>query len=228
MMTLSPAEIFLRLGAAFLAGILLGMERETHGRPAGLRTTVLTCLAAATAALLAHEFTVVYGSNGNGGLRSDPGRLTAGVLTGIGFLGAGTILRHGAIVRGVTTAAVLWLSTIIGLVLGSGQWALGFCALAFGGATLGILPIFEDRITRNSYATIAITLSNEAEEAAARRAVEACGAKIQSADFEHDLVEKRFTIRYRVKFKALDSLALAERLMKELRAGSGVLAVRWE
>src|SRR5262245_46793392 len=118
---LSFSEIVLRVLAATAAGALVGLERESHGRPAGLRTTMLTCVAAAIAmvvseCLFAETATSVPGAN----WRPDPARLGAGILTGIGFLGAGTILRHGSMTTGVTTAASLWFVTVLGLAFGSG------------------------------------------------------------------------------------------------------------
>jgi putative Mg2+ transporter-C (MgtC) family protein len=113
-------DVLLRLGLSFVAGAVLGLERESHGRAAGLRTTTLACVAACLAMMLAHFFVrdPMFRSMN---WRPDPGRLAAGILTGIGFLGAGVIVREGTTVRGVTTAAVLWYVTILGLVFGSGH-----------------------------------------------------------------------------------------------------------
>ncbi len=119
----------LRLLAAFVAGALLGLERERRERPAGLRTHVLVTLTACLSMLLAL---------GVGGDAASPARVAAGVLTGIGFLGAGTIMRHGSAVRGLTTAAGLWVAAAIGLALGAG-WYLGAAlvlALAIGALAL--------------------------------------------------------------------------------------------
>src|SRR5688572_16880475 len=112
---LSWNDVLLRLGLACVAGLVLGFERERQGRAAGLRTTLLACVASTLAMLLAHHFVIEYAASGSNAWRPDPGRLAAGILTGIGFLGAGVIMRHGALVRGVTTAAVLWYATILGL-----------------------------------------------------------------------------------------------------------------
>src|SRR5437867_8496223 len=95
MLALSIPDIFLRLLLAFGAGFLVGWERESHGRPAGLRTNILACTAAALAMLISEVlFTQSAASAGSGSWRPDPARLGAGILTGIGFLGGGTILRH--------------------------------------------------------------------------------------------------------------------------------------
>src|SRR5579859_3106208 len=119
-------EMCLRVGLAFIAGFAVGWERESHGRPAGLRTNILACVAAAVAMIVSEIlFLESAAATPTGSVRADPARLGAGVLTGIGFLGAGTIMRHENFVRGVTTAATLWVATVLGLAFGSGMFALG-------------------------------------------------------------------------------------------------------
>src|SRR3954447_26802595 len=120
MQPLSISEMGLRLTAAFLTGFIVGWERQTRGRPAGLRTTILTCVAS-TVAMILSEILFVESSaaTATGSWRPDPARLAAGILTGIGFLGAGTILRHENVIRGVTTAATLWIVAVLGLAFGA-------------------------------------------------------------------------------------------------------------
>jgi putative Mg2+ transporter-C (MgtC) family protein len=105
----------LRLVAAFVAGAILGLDREHRERPAGLRTHVLVSLTTCLAVL---AVMVAPGDPGN------PGRVAQGLVTGIGFLGAGTIIRYGVTVRGLTTAATVWSAAAIGVALGFG-WYLG-------------------------------------------------------------------------------------------------------
>ena len=157
MAPLTFTDILLRILSAFLAGLVIGWERETHGRAAGLRTTILTCLAAAMAMVLSEVlFVQSSGITGSSSWRTDPARLGAGILTGIGFLGGGAILRHGDLVRGVTTAACLWFVTVLGLALGSGEFLLGFLGLALAMITLHGLVPFERRIRNDAYATLDI------------------------------------------------------------------------
>src|SRR6185503_3582105 len=123
---LSISEMFLRVLLAFLAGVIVGWERESHGRPAGLRTNILACVASAVAMIVSEMlFAKSAAATAGGNWRPDPARLGAGILTGIGFLGAGTIIRHGNFVRGVTTAASLWFVTVLGLAFGNGLFLLG-------------------------------------------------------------------------------------------------------
>ncbi len=224
-------EILLRLVAAFGAGALLGLERETHGRPAGLRTTVLACVAAAMAMILSEHYALSLGDLNKGILRSDPGRLAAGVLSGIGFLGAGTIFRSGSLVRGVTTAAVLWYSTVLGLVLGSGEWQLGLCGVALAGITLGILPIVDARISHNAYTRVGITTNDQATNASVlRNAITSLPLKVEVFDvsFNHDLENGRYTTTFDIKFEKSHLFDVIYEISTHIEPLPGVTNVSWE
>ena len=106
-------EIVLRLVLAVVLSGIIGFERELHGRPAGLRTHILVCVGAALVMLIS-----IDGFGGSG----DPARLAAQVVSGIGFLGAGAILRDGGDIKGITTAATLWIVGMIGLACGNGYY----------------------------------------------------------------------------------------------------------
>src|ERR1700726_195244 len=129
-------EIAVRLGAALILGSALGLNRELHGKPAGLRTHALVSLGAAAAIMVALNYQ-------DRSLAADPnaiGRVVQGILTGIGFLGAGVILRDPTgHVTGLTTAATVWICAVLGTACGLGNWpvlgiALGLTviALTFG------------------------------------------------------------------------------------------------
>ncbi len=144
--TLGGGEIALRLALALLAGALVGLDRGEHAEPAGLRTMILVCLAACVAMVLANLVFADTTDTRNAVLRLDPMRLPLGVLSGIGFIGGGAILRRGELVLGVTTAATLWLVTMIGLCFGGGWYALGCAATALALATLWPLRALEKRL----------------------------------------------------------------------------------
>ncbi|MBC7075066.1 MAG: MgtC/SapB family protein [Syntrophomonadaceae bacterium] len=112
------SEIIFRLVLAAVLGGLIGLERESLNRPAGLRTYTLVCLGSALAMVVSLDMYFQYYQTVN----ADPGRIAAQVVSGIGFLGAGTILREGATVRGLTTAAGLWVVACIGLAVGAGLY----------------------------------------------------------------------------------------------------------
>jgi putative Mg2+ transporter-C (MgtC) family protein len=155
--------ITIRLGLSFLAAFALGWNREELGHPAGLRTLVLISISACTAMLFADWLLVQTTDTGNSLTKLDLMRLAQGVLGGIGFIGAGTILKQGNIVRGVTTAATLWLSTVIGLCFGGGAWELGLAATLVGLVTLQALGRIESIIHRRHYGIVTIAFGPDLE-----------------------------------------------------------------
>lgn len=111
-------EVIFKLTLACILGGLIGLERESLNRPAGLRTYTLVCVGSALAMIVSLDMYFQYYQTVN----ADPGRIAAQVISGIGFLGAGTIMREGASVRGLTTAAGLWAVACIGLAVGAGLY----------------------------------------------------------------------------------------------------------
>lgn len=123
------------LGALVLGGVI-GAEREIHGRPAGLRTHILVSLGSALFALIS-----LQGFSG-----AEPSRVAAQVVTGVGFLGAGTIMHDGVTIRGLTTAASLWVSAAIGLAVAVGRWPEAVFTTALAFLTLWVLPVLERKL----------------------------------------------------------------------------------
>ncbi len=155
---ISYGLVALRLFAASILGGVLGLEREWSKRPAGLRTHILVAMAAAL-------YTVVSGAAAADA--GDPSRVAANVSTGIGFIGAGTIMRHGNVVRGLTTAASLWTSAAIGLACGLGWYPAAVMAAVLGLFVLVVVDWAEDAwIHRRGEVLITLTLSPEAERVA--------------------------------------------------------------
>jgi putative Mg2+ transporter-C (MgtC) family protein len=134
-MPLTPTwqDVLIRLALAVAAGLLIGFNREERSQAAGLRTTVLVCLAACLAMVLANELLDTTGKDQSKFAQIDVLRLPLGILSGIGFIGAGAIIKRGDVVVGVATAATIWFMTVVGLCFGAGQLALGVgtTALAF-------------------------------------------------------------------------------------------------
>ena len=131
-------DLAVRLGLAALAGMVIGIERELREQAAGLRTHMLVAIGACL-------FTIV-GAYGFAGPTGDPTRVASNVVTGIGFLGAGAILREGVTVRGLTTAGSLWVVAAIGMAIGTGMfWASGF-ATALTVLSLWALRPFRRRL----------------------------------------------------------------------------------
>ncbi len=128
-------EIFLRLALSCALGSVVGYERESMQKSAGLRTNALVCLGACLVMILSQE--MFLGAEGR--TNADPARLAAQVVSGIGFLGAGAILKEGANVHGLTTAACLWVVAGIGLAVGAGCYLGAFFTTGFVFLTLDVL-----------------------------------------------------------------------------------------
>ncbi|MGO1749595.1 MAG: MgtC/SapB family protein [Marinobacter sp.] len=114
----------LRLLAAMLLGGLVGMERQSRGREAGLRTNILVCLGSAAVIVAFQKLSSEFSVDADSVIRMDPARAAAGVITGIGFLGAGTIVKSNDFVRGLTTAASIWAVAAIGVTVGLGEYVI--------------------------------------------------------------------------------------------------------
>jgi len=138
-------SILIRIALSVLFGGLIGYERERHGRAAGLRTHILVCIGSAIATLIGHYVFTILQMDG------DPMRIGAQVLSGIGFLGAGTIISKGRFqVTGLTTAAGLWATASIGLALGIGFYEAAVIGTVFVVVTMSVLTKFDATIIRNS------------------------------------------------------------------------------
>lgn len=141
-------EICLRLLCAMIVGLIIGTEREYTNRPAGMRTHILValgaCVVAITGQMLFGEYAVL-------GATPDPARLAAQVITGVGFLGAGTILREGATVKGLTTAASVWTVACLGIATGYGYYTVTFAGMVFMMITLTILEFLQHHLPGRSH-----------------------------------------------------------------------------
>jgi putative Mg2+ transporter-C (MgtC) family protein len=186
-MSAEAFEILARLLAALAAGALIGYERSYHGRPAGFRTHALVCTASSLLMLI-----TVYESHWVSGVavgrvQIDPTRMAQGIMTGIGFLGAGVIIREGFSVRGLTTAASIWITAAIGILAGIGFY---FPLIVSVLLTLGVLSFFrwiETRMPSQAYYHFDVRFARSAllTERQVRDLVEAHGFSI--ANFSYRL-----------------------------------------
>ncbi|MCJ7696268.1 MAG: MgtC/SapB family protein [Anaerolineaceae bacterium] len=139
---ISELQIILRLLIAAGLGAIIGIERERDNQPAGLRTHMILVVGAALAMCLSINLSFI----GEG----DPARLAAQVVSGIGFLGAGAILRYGFNVKGLTTATTLWSMAIVGLAIGYGYYLIGVITTAIMLLTLTLVNVIEKKFVRNN------------------------------------------------------------------------------
>ncbi len=165
------AQDILRLTAALLAGGVIGLERESQDKPAGLRTNILICVGAALFALVSGRAAAASGG--------DPNRIAAQIVTGVGFLGAGAIIQHRGAVSGLTTAATIWIVASIGMAFGCGRFALGVLGTVLTAATLFGLGLVEARLAGiRTRATFELELEPVADALGGMEAVlERCGVR---------------------------------------------------
>lgn len=157
-LNLDNLEALVQLALAVILSAVLGLEREHRGRAAGLRTLILVCLGATVVMIVAQRISAMPGDRPDV-IRVDPGRIPAGIVTGIGFLGGGVILKLDTVIRGVTTAATIWFVAALGIVIGHGDYALavGSTLVALFVLTLLKYPerLIESRVYRNVELTVA-------------------------------------------------------------------------
>lgn len=152
------ANFLVRLAVAAILGSLIGLERDIHGREAGLRTNILISLGAAVFMILSEAIAQAYavGTGTEALYRADPARIAAQIVTGIGFLGAGSIIKSGMTVRGLTTAACIWMSAGIGMASGAGFFELAAAAAVLSIFSLVFLSKIEKKYSRDTYRTLEI------------------------------------------------------------------------
>jgi putative Mg2+ transporter-C (MgtC) family protein len=219
------ADLALRLILTLAAGGLIGLNRETGGHPAGFRTTLLVALAACVATILANLLLPALLGKGQSSdfVRADVMRLPLGILTGIGFIGGGAILKRGSLVIGITTAATLWMATVIGITLGAGQAALGAVATALTLAVLmGLKPV-EARLRRTHRGALSITIAGTA---APLLTAEALGVeRLELIERRWSKDEAREFTRYQLSCRQ-DQAALAQ-ILERLAAEPDRITVHW-
>jgi len=216
-------EIILKLLLATLFGGLIGLERETHGRAAGLRTHILVCVGSClimlTSLFIYHAYKHIA--------PCDPGRIAAGVVTGIGFLGAGTILRYRGSVMGLTTAASIWTVAAIGLATGSGFYYAGILTTVIVLITLFFISKLEYVLIRKDwYKTLVIESKiDENQLHSIREALERYNAVINKLEIEKIPERNLSRVRFDIK---LTSSKFDDNIILRISNISGVHKALWE
>src|ERR671918_21113 len=161
-MTQEYLEIVFRIIAALVAGGLIGLERSHRGRPAGFRTHALVCLSSSLLMLVTvyetHWFPQAHAAR----VILDPTRMAQGIMTGIGFVGAGAIIKEGFTVRGLTTAASIWITASIGILTGIGFYFAALLGTVLALGTLSAFRWIEARLPTESYAIFFVRFARDA------------------------------------------------------------------
>jgi putative Mg2+ transporter-C (MgtC) family protein len=159
-----PWNLLVRIFVAAVFGGILGMERDIHGRGAGLRTHLLVSSGAALFLILStHISTFGVATSSGFSLVTDPGRIAAQVVTGIGFIGAGVIIREGFTIRGLTTAACLWIAAAIGMASGAGLYTIALATTLLALFSLILLRRVEGFYRKDVYRDLEVTVPNEVD-----------------------------------------------------------------
>ncbi len=194
-------EILFRLLLATVIGSIIGFEREIHGRAAGFRTQLIVCVAAALIMILSENY-YFHIHTLDPSLRIDPARIAAGALIGIGFLGAGVIIKSGYAVRGLTTAASIWIVSVIGLAIGGGLYFEGVITAIITITALTVLRVVEKKIKVLRFKIISIStpVMEDAEDTIAS-IITKYNFHIHSIDYEKNKASGEIMYRFTVSTK---------------------------
>ncbi|MCL2645774.1 MAG: MgtC/SapB family protein [Phycisphaerales bacterium] len=236
--TLEWSDMAWRLGAAAAAGVLIGLNRGERGKAAGLRTTLLVILAAALAMILGNLLIPTHGKAADSFVQLDMMRLPLGILTGIGFIGAGTILKKSDLIIGVTTAATIWYVSVLGLCFGAGQFALGAAGTILALIVLAGLAWIEPILKQEQRAILEIVIESgdrslpiPSSEGELRALIQSSGRRIVSCDTDVErvgdqLFRRRFVLELRWQARRRHNLTPV--FLKDLESRPGVTRVTWQ
>lgn len=221
-------EIVLRLTLTVIAGGLIGFDRGEHGRPAGLRTTLLVCLAASVSMIQVNLLLAMAGKPADSFVTLDLMRLPLGILTGMGFIGGGAILKKGDVVLGVTTAATLWFVTVIGLCFGGGQIALGVAALAIGMLILSALKHLESMIPQERRALLSLTAALDGPtEDEVCAVIHGQGLRMSNPGVCYAKPERTWTLLCEIRWRARPDDPTQPAVVEELARIPGISRLEW-
>ena len=222
--TLESSVLFRIILSVILAGAI-GLEREIHGRMAGLRTHVMVCLGA-TSLILAAEFSQTFYS-GAAPVVFNPDRVTAGIITGIGFLGAGAIMREENLVRGLTTAGCIWFVAALGIVIGKQFYALAVCITVAALIILILFRYIENWLPVLSYRKINIAVSLENYEEVGANCLKifsTAGIEVTDKKLLLDQKLNEAQINYNLMIKAGENY---QGMLREIFQIPGVQKLNW-
>jgi len=213
-------EIVLRLVLGALFGGIIGFERQVHGRPAGFRTHMLVCLSLVLLMIVSENYYYLALHNPDY-IRIDPSRIAAGSVTGLGFLGAGVIIKSGMSVQGLTTAASIWMVSAIGLAIGSGLYVASVWAFALTLFALFVLRILEAKMSRMSFMDLTIVGMANLQEDSIFACLASYDARPHNIEYEQETAMDEITyrmtaaLRHRTSKKNIfDALASIEGVKK--------------
>ena len=221
--------IALRLVLTVIAGGLLGTERSKTGHAAGLRTTMLVTLAASIAMIQMNLLIPTNGKPSDSYAVMDLMRLPLGILTGVGFIGAGAIVRKNELILGVTTAATMWFATVVGLCMGGGQLILGSVSAVIGFAVLWGLRLVETHLERYQIAELKITTHGDRlDPNQLRSQLKAAGFHLKTLAFTDCVKEHRRKFDCELRWPSPREGLEFPPVLTELESLPGVIELEWK
>jgi putative Mg2+ transporter-C (MgtC) family protein len=218
-----------KLLLAAVLGASIGFEREVHGQAAGLRTNVIITLSSCLLMMLSVDLhTIFEGMDASSTVRIDPGRIASYAVAGMGFLGAGAIIKGKGSVRGLTTASGLWLVTGIGLSVGAGYYLPAVLTTAITLLILYNLRYLKSRFSHDVYTVLSITCWNSdgALEAIERIMAESSGLDVLFTSYSYDIEARVTNYRFRLRCKEpVQWKGVVDRVFHEVE---GLRAISWE
>jgi putative Mg2+ transporter-C (MgtC) family protein len=222
---LTHAQLIARIAVATGLGGIIGFERDLHSRHAGLRTHIIVAMAAATFMVVSAHFMFYQGYlDSTRHLDIDTSRIAASVVSGVGFIAGGTILRTGLTIQGLTTAAGLWLVTAIGLCAGAGMFIESFAVTAMGFITLSVLRLLEDRNAKWLRRSVSLVMdggSSRMEQI--MLLLKGIDARVYDFDYAKEFDGKQVSVSFDVTFPIAFGVA---RLIALLEQQNGMRQVR--
>jgi putative Mg2+ transporter-C (MgtC) family protein len=216
-----------RILLAALLGGLIGLERERHGRAAGLRTHLLLCVGCALIMQVSLHVPSLFAGHTGGVLRADPGRIAAHSLSGLGFLGAGAIIVLGRRIRGLTTAACIWVAAAMGLAIGCGYVFVAVCTFAVVMFALHVLGRWERLMqAKDRYVRLALTFGEPGRRIEdLRRLLATHNVEVLSYTVDWDSERTRYELQLR-HVRRVDFERLSEELRQTLKS-EGLCRLKW-
>lgn len=218
----------MRLACTLIAGALVGADRDERGKAAGIRTNVLVCMAASLSMILANALLSTSGKNSSSFVQLDMMRLPLGILSGMGFIGAGAILRRGEMIVGLTTAATLWAVTMLGICFGAGKILLGAAGLVLTLFTLWVLRIVEAHMSQEKRGTLCLVTGDEELSRELRALVDQSGMEVHSWSVDDSREKARVIIQCELRWRAPQREHKDPALIGLLRQRPEVARIRWQ
>lgn len=214
MLPVPHLELVTRIAVGAILGGMIGYERDIHHRPVGLRTHMIVSMASATFMVVSNYFIFFQNYEGMPMVTADVARIAASVVSAIGFLAGGAILKSGFTLQGMTTAAGLWLVTAIGLCAGAGMYIESAAATVMGLITLTVLRLFEDKNDRLTRRHVRLTLKSAASPIdTVIKDIEKIGVTVSHFDYEKDVTLQTISLRFDATFPStLETSSLIHQL----------------